>query len=162
MKIDLTYEEAMAALDSGQMVKLPEWHGCWFKRDGKVLVETRDGDILDTPYEGYEKRTDWYITDGLRNWQGIQYALDAGKMVRRIGWNGNGMFVFQRPENDLSPEIVAKLNPMSEDVRKVLLAVGQPIRFSAYYCLWTGGYVSNGWMPSQADLRSDDWQIVTE
>lgn len=46
---DLSYDEAMAQLEAGQAVKLPEWHGFWFKRDGKILVETRAGDIVDTP-----------------------------------------------------------------------------------------------------------------
>ena len=159
--VDLSYDEAMAALENGQAVKLPEWHGHWFKRDGRILVETRAGEILDTPFlDDYHNRNDWFITDTLRDWQGIQYCLDAGKMVQRLGWNGKGMFVFMRPKNDLSQDIVAKLNPMTEEVRKVLMAVGEPITFSAYYCLWNGKYVSNGWMPSNEDLRADDWRIV--
>ena len=157
---DLNFEEAMAKLESGQAVKLPEWHGCWFKKDGKILVETRNGDITDTPYlDSYKDRKDWMVTDTSRDWQGIQYCLDAGKMVRRLDWPID-QFLFMRPKNDLSPEIIAKLNPMSEDVRVVLLAQGREITFSAYYFLRTGGYVQNGWLPNSYDLMLGAWQVV--
>ena len=157
---DLNFEEAMAKLESGQAVKLPEWHGHWFKKDGKILVETRNGDIVDTPYlDSYKDRKDWMVTDTSRDWPGIQYCLDAGKMVRRLDWPID-QFLFMRPKNDLSPEIIAKLNPMSEEVRSVLLAQGREITFSAYYCLWNGGYVQNGWLPNSYDLMLGAWQVV--
>lgn len=157
----MTYSQAMDALDRGQSVKLPEWHGYWFKRDGKILVMTRAGEILDTPYEGYENRNDWYITDTLRNWQGIQYALDAGLMIQRLGWNGKGMFAFKRPANELPQQVIVNLNPLSEGVRAVLIAQQRPIVFTGYYCLWTGTEVCNAWVPSMTDLQADDWKIVT-
>lgn len=157
---DLNFEEAMAKLESGQAVKLPEWHGCWFKKDGKILVETRNGDIVDTPYlDSYKDRKDWMVTDISRDWQGIQYCLDAGKMVRRLDWPID-QFLFMRPKSDLSPEIIAKLNTVSEDVRQALLAQGREITFSAYYCLWNGGYVQNGWLPNSYDLMLGCWQVV--
>ena len=56
------------------MVKLPEWGGFWFldPATGKVMVETFDGKLLDTPwYDKYKDRNDWQTTDGLvpRSWK---------------------------------------------------------------------------------------------
>jgi len=150
----------MEKLENGQAIKLPEWHGCWFKKDGQIVVETRNGDLTNTPYlDAYKDRTDWYVTDTTRDWQGIQYCLDAGKMVRRIDWPA-GHFIFMRPANTLSPEIIVKLNPMSEDVRAVLLATNHGITFSAYYCKWNGAYVQNGWLPDSQDLLLASWQMA--
>lgn len=147
-----------------QKIKLPEWLGFWFldPATGKVMVETFDGQLLDTPwYDQYRDRNDWQITDGLRTWPQIQPAIDAGASICRIGWNGKGMFAFQRPANELPKEVIEKLNPMSEPVRKVLLGLNRPVLFTQYYCLFTAqGSVANGWMPNGLDLHADDWMVL--
>jgi len=33
-------------------------------------------------------------------------AVKEGKLIARSGWNGKGMFVFQRPEDWLSTDII--------------------------------------------------------
>lgn len=33
-------------------------------------------------------------------------AVKEGKLIARCGWNGKGMFVFLRPEDSLSTEMV--------------------------------------------------------
>ena len=132
-------------------------------KDGQILVETKDGTILDTPYPGYEQRKDWFVTDGRRSWPKIQHAIDAGCAIRRAGWNEKGMFAFQRPANELPQDVVAKLNPISGDVRDFLVSQGRPILFTQYYCLWTAqGTVANGWMPNGIDLHAEDWEIVAD
>lgn len=60
MNKNLTFEQAMALLDEGKLVKLPEWIGHWFKKDGAIKVFSREGDVLDTPYlDDYKNRTNW-------------------------------------------------------------------------------------------------------
>lgn len=57
----MSFEEAEVILNKGDLVALPEWKGFWFKdlTNGKLLVFTKDNEVLDTPHEEYKLRTDW-------------------------------------------------------------------------------------------------------
>jgi hypothetical protein len=58
----MNFNEAMNALNEGRKVRLPEWGGYWFVQDGEILVMTKDGQILDTPWlKKFRKRTDWML-----------------------------------------------------------------------------------------------------
>ncbi len=160
----MTFVQAMEALQNGNKVKLPEWKGLWFTMEprGKIYVEKADGSVVDTPFlEDYKNREDWFVTDGCRNWSDIQPALDAGKRIRRKGWNGQGMFVFQQADSNIASKDLVEMVSLPEEVRNVLSLEGREIYFTSYYSLWTAqGYVSNGWLPNNIDIRASDWEIV--
>lgn len=65
IKLGLDFSEAEKILDEGNLVALPEWEGFWFKNltNGQLLVFTKDGEILDTPYDEYKLRNDWVRVD---------------------------------------------------------------------------------------------------
>lgn len=149
----MNFEEAMSALDGGQKVKLTEWVGYWFKRDGKILVMDRKGDILETPYlEDFKNRTDWEITDGKRDFGGALIALKAGKRVARTGWNGKNMFLF------LVPGSTFKVN------RPPLLGIyeeGTEIKYHAHIDMKTASGEVVPWLCSQTDALAEDWEIIS-
>lgn len=65
--------------------------------------------------------------------------VKKGALIARAGWNGKGMFVFQRPEDWLSTDmIVNKVKSLPDSFKK---------------------YV-NGWLASQSDMLADDWMVV--
>jgi hypothetical protein len=120
----LNYTEAMNVLNSGTAVRLPEWTGYWFKRDGKIKVQTRTGEIGETPnYDHYNMRNDWEIVkDGL-GFDFALLALKSGKLVRRSGWNGSGQFVFIRPADSLEVEmIIDKVKSLPKSLKDYLQA----------------------------------------
>ena len=46
-------------------------------------------------------------------------AVKEGKLIARSGWNGKGMFVFQRPEDWLSTDtIVNKVKSLPDSFKK--------------------------------------------
>lgn len=162
MKISdfMDYGEAMLRLESGDIVKLPEWAGCWYKGpDGNTLVQTRTGETTNTPYPDYQNRTDWFVTDGRRSWPEIQHAVDAGCMIRRAAWRDD-CCVFHRPDNVLSIETVKRLAPIPDRVREMLVAENREIMFTGYYCKWNGYQVLNAWVPGMDDISAQDWEIV--
>jgi hypothetical protein len=57
----LSFEEAEVFLNIGELVKLPEWGGFWFKnlKTDKIYVYTKDDVIVDTPFDKYKERNDW-------------------------------------------------------------------------------------------------------
>lgn len=99
-------------------------------------------------------------------------ALKQGKRVAREGWNGKGMFVFQRPADELPLKmVVQQVKSLPKSVKDFFYfncndANGEPIpleeaeniKFKAYLCMYAAdGSIVNGWIPSQTDLLEEDW-----
>ena len=88
-------------------------------------------------------------------------ALKEGKRVSRKGWNGKGMFIFQRPADKLDKDFIPKVKSLPETVKTFLIEQGRDIEFLAYLCMWSAtGEVVNGWLASQTDMLSNDWCIL--
>jgi len=102
-------------------------------------------------------------------------ALKEGKRVAREGWNGKGMFIFERPADELEvgfiidkvkslPQSVKDFfsnmtNGMVEDAKPEFYT--RKIKFGAYLCMYAAdGSIVNGWLASQTDMLSNDWCIL--
>ncbi|MDE2579957.1 MAG: DUF2829 domain-containing protein [Hyphomicrobiales bacterium] len=79
-------------------------------------------------------------------------ALKEGKCVAREGWNGKGMFLFLVRGSQFK----ANREPLMS-----ILGEGTTVDYHAHIDMKTAqGYIVP-WLASQADMLSDDWQIVT-
>lgn len=78
--------------------------------------------------------------------------LNEGHRLRRVGWNGKGMFIF------LVPGSVFKVD------RPPLLGIypaGTEVTYHAHIDMKTAqGYVVP-WLASQADILAEDWEEDT-
>lgn len=78
-------------------------------------------------------------------------AIKAGKRVARAGWNGKGMFLFLVPGSTFTVNREPLLSIMGE---------GTQVQYHAHIDMKTAqGYVVPR-LASQADLLSEDWEIV--
>ena len=94
-------------------------------------------------------------------------SLRRGRLVARKGWNGKGMFIFMRPEDSLSTDmIVNQVKSLPESFKKWVAdnhgdSVTDKIKFTAYLCMKAAdGTVVNGWLASQTDMLANDWIII--
>lgn len=99
-------------------------------------------------------------------------AVQEGRCIARLGWNGKRMFVFQRPADDLPISFLPKVKSLPEKVKEYLLrgfagethrGTGEEItvHFGAYLCLLAAdGSVVNGWLASQTDMLATDWIVL--
>lgn len=104
-------------------------------------------------------------------------AAKNGALIARKGWNGKNMFVFIRPEDKLSVEmIVEKVKSVPQSLKDKLgkqfswteseknqgEGPGNSfVKFTAYFCMFAAdGSIVNGWLASQTDMLSNDWEIV--
>lgn len=88
-------------------------------------------------------------------------AIKKGELVCREGWNGKGMFIFQRPEDCLSTDMVVnKVKSLPDAVKKwVASKYGDSetdkIKFTAYLCMKAADdTIVNGWLASQNGYAS--------
>ena len=91
-------------------------------------------------------------------------AVQQGKLIAREGWNGKGMFVFQRPA-DVIPisMVVDQIKTIPASVKKWFTEHGdqEAILFGAYLCMKAAdGSIVNGWLASQTDMLAQDWCIL--
>lgn len=112
-------------------------------------------------------------TNNLDFGQALRY-LKQGKLVQRAGWNGKDMFIFIRPEDELPVEMVVhNVKSLPQSVKNYLAdrfkgnytkaSDKSPftIKFTSYLCMKAAdGSIVNGWLASQTDMLSSDWQIV--
>lgn len=103
-------------------------------------------------------------------------ALKQGKRVARHGWNGKGMFIFMRPADELNIDMVIdKVKSLPQTVKDYYLKdvlddngnriipadENDKVKFTAYLCMKASdGTIVNGWLASQTDMLSVDWQIL--
>lgn len=166
---ELTFEEATEFIKIGECIALPEWGGFWFaKKNGEILVLTKEGLILNTPDQIYKERNDWMVVQPNEAQQKLleEYfkespqeltfgeaieALKKGLKVSRKGWNGSGMFLY------LVPGSTFKVN------REPLLSIyteGTEINYRPHIDLKTADGSIATWSPSGSDALAEDWVIV--
>lgn len=94
-------------------------------------------------------------------------SIQRGRLVARQGWNGKGMFIFQRPEDSLPTDmIVNQVKSLPESFKRWVAnnngdSSTDKIKFTAYLCMKAAdGTVVNGWLASQTDMLANDWMIV--
>lgn len=83
-------------------------------------------------------------------------ALKQGKKVTRAGWNGKGMFLW------LKPAIVVKSEWCHDSELKALIdANGGEMEALGTICMKTAdNKILTGWLASQTDMLSEDWEII--
>lgn len=90
-------------------------------------------------------------------------ALKLGKRVARQGWNGKGMFVFQRPGDVLSKNFLPNVKSLPDAVKKYLIDQDRDIEFTPYFCMYSAtGDIVNGWLASQTDMQAEDWCVLED
>lgn len=92
--------------------------------------------------------------------QAIQ-ALNDGKMVSRSGWNGKGMFVFKTVGNTVDKDFIPKFASLPQSVKDFLQKKNADVVFHPSITMYTAtGEMQPGWLASQSDILSDDWDII--
>ena len=92
-------------------------------------------------------------------------SLKNGFLVRRQGWNGKGMFLFMRPWCVLDDKtIINNVESLPYNFKKWVEAHPNDVRrrvFNEYICMKAAdGSIVNGWLASQTDMLTDDWELV--
>ena len=97
-------------------------------------------------------------------------ALQKGNLVTRKEWGGSGAFIFLRPGDSLKVDtIVNRVKSLPDSVKAWYGyqffgddGFDIEIEFTPYLCMkGVDNKIINGWTPSQSDMLSDDWEIVS-
>lgn len=122
-------------------------------KDKGYIVKYRDGYVSWCPKAQFE--ANGRPVDGMTFGMAIE-AMKHGKKVARAGWNGKGMYVWIMPGST-----VKDCKTITDPHLKAIDEAEGEIRFLGSVRMRTAtGDVLTGWLASQTDMLSDDWQIV--
>jgi hypothetical protein len=85
-------------------------------------------------------------------------VLKKGGMVTRRGWNGKDMFLWLKPAATIKSEWCK--DPL---LKKIVDANGGETEALGTICMKTAdNKILTGWLASQTDMLSEDWEIYVE
>ena len=83
-------------------------------------------------------------------------ALKAGSKVCRSGWNGKDMFLWLKPAARIKAEWCK--DPI---LKEIIEQAGGETDALGTICMFTADKkILTGWLASQTDMLSNDWEIV--
>lgn len=135
-------------LDTGYLVE--------YEDSGRANHPKHKGYISWSPADVFKRS--YYLLAGLTFGQAIE-AMKAGQKVTRRGWNGKGMFLWLKPAAKIPAEICS--DPM---LKALVVDNGGTIEALGTICMYTVNAhgrraVLTGWLASQSDMLSSDWEI---
>jgi len=87
--------------------------------------------------------------------------IKGGHRLQREGWNGKGMWVVLMPPLYLPPYNTQDTARKVNDRTAMWIGEDKPLDCQPYFAMYTASEQwQPGWLPSQADIFADDWQIV--
>lgn len=87
--------------------------------------------------------------------------LQDGRKVRRMGWNGAGMWIVLMPGLRLPPYSSQEPGAKVNDRTAKHIGEDTPLDSQPYIAMWTAAQQwQPGWLASQADLLADDWELA--
>lgn len=88
-------------------------------------------------------------------------AMKTGLKVRRLGWNGKGMYTVLMPGMTLPPHNSQTPGQKVNDRTAKFIGSDQPLEVLPYIAMFTADKKwLPGWLASQTDLLAEDWEIV--
>ena len=92
--------------------------------------------------------------------------MKSGKAISRMGWNGNGLFIFMQIPTEINSEIIPKMQSLPESVKSIFacrtnedLSI-KPIKYSNQIAIVDTNNNISGWNPSVSDSLAEDWYEV--
>lgn len=92
--------------------------------------------------------------------QALEYMKNGQKVCRK-GWNGKNMFIVVMPELNLPPYNTQDINRKVNDRTAKWIGEDTPLESQPYIAMFTAQKKwQPGWLPSQADLFANDWEVA--
>lgn len=90
-------------------------------------------------------------------------AMKLGNKVARKGWNGKGMFIVYMAPLYLPPYSTTDTARKVNDRTAKWIGEDTPLDSQGYIAMYTAAKQwQPGWLASQADMLSEDWEIVPQ
>lgn len=89
------------------------------------------------------------------------HQMSFGDAIRRSGWNGKGLMVFEQIPAHIESDIIPKMQSLPQSAKDLILKGKGFIDYTSQCLIYnenTGR--ADSWVPSISDVFADDWEIV--
>lgn len=116
--------------------------------------------------------------DNMVDFNDALIALEYGKRIARVGWNGKGLYVFKQVPAKIETELtVPKMQSLPQTVKDDIAlrlehghklwkdtdpAEFQHIKYENQMCIMYPDNTLYGYSPSTSDILAEDWQILDD
>lgn len=92
--------------------------------------------------------------------QAIEY-LKAGCAIRRLGWNGKGLFVVKQIPAHIDNTVIPNMQSLPQSAKDLIMDSTKYIEYTNQ-CLIinTKTGKADSWVPSISDVFAEDWELV--
>lgn len=92
--------------------------------------------------------------------------LKEGKCVCREGWNGKNLFICKQIPCELNGNIIANIQSLPADAKKILLARGtvdnvSALKYTNQCLIINADGRADSWVCSISDMFAEDWMLYT-
>lgn len=90
-------------------------------------------------------------------------ALKCGLAIRRVGWNGKGMFVVKQIPSHITSDIIPNMQSLPQSAKDILMKRDNPhIDYTNQMLIVSTNGRADSWVPSSSDVFAEDWEVVTD
>lgn len=90
-------------------------------------------------------------------------ALQQGKAVQRIGWNGKNLFVVKQIPASVNGDIIPNMLSLPQVAKDILMSRENPhIDYTNQMLIINADGRADSWVPSSSDVFAEDWTIIGE
>ncbi len=128
---------------------------------GDYIIKGVNGEFYPCKSDIFEKTYDKADSASAMSFGDAIEVLKQGVAIRRIGWNGKGMFVIKQVPAHIESDIIPKMQSLPQSAKDLILKGKGFIDYTSQcliYNVVTGR--ADSWVPSISDVFAEDWEIV--
>lgn len=128
---------------------------------GDYIIKGVNGEFYPCKPDIFEKTYDKADSVSAMSFGDAIEVLKQGGAIRRIGWNGKGMFVIKQVPAHIESDIIPKMQSLPQSAKDLILKGKGFIDYTSQCLIYnenTGR--ADSWVPSISDVFAEDWEIV--
>ena len=104
-----------------------------------------------------------YLANGHFGFGNVIQFLKDGKACRRIGQNGNGMFIVKQVPSHITSEIIPNMQSLPQSAKDILMKRDNPhIDYTNQMLIINPDGRADSWVPSSSDIFAEDWEVLVD
>lgn len=128
---------------------------------GDYIIKGVNGEFYPCKPDIFEKTYDKADSASAMSFGDAIEVLKQGGAIRRIGWNGKGLFVIKQVPAHIESDIILKMQSLPQSAKDLILKGKGFIDYTSQCLIYnenTGR--ADSWVPSISDVFAEDWEIV--
>ncbi len=128
---------------------------------GDYIIKGVNGEFYPCKPDIFEKTYDKADSASAMSFGDAIEVLKQGGTIRRIGWNGKGLFVIKQVPAHIESDIIPKMQSLPQSAKDFILKSKGFVDYTSQCLIYNeNNGRADSWVPSISDVFAEDWEIV--